>query len=745
MKRIMYILVALVSVALLFSCATERSGETTLYVSTAGNDTWSGKLPEPNSAGTDGPFATLERARDTVREMKQAGTGTEQGITVSIRGGRYEITKTLELTAQDSGAETAPIVWRASPGETVVFSGGKIITGFTPVTDTAVLGRIDETCRDKILQADLGAQGITEYGTIDPRSGHRMELYFGNKFMTIARYPDEGWLTIADIPQTGDKMIHRGLGRDKSPVPRGRHYGRFTYDGDRPNRWAESKDIWVHGYWTWDWSDQYLPVDKIDKKKRDIYPKEPHHGYGYTKGQRYYFLNVLEELDSPGEWFVDTAKGMVYFWPPSPIGEKDVVVSRFEDVMISLKEASYILIRGIRFESSRGGAVSIEDGTNNTVAGCAMINLGKMAVSITGGTENGVLSCDIYDVAAGGIELHGGDLPTLSPAGNYARNNHIHDFAIRLKTYQPAVLVTGVGNRVAHNLIHDAPHTGIFLSTSRVGNEHVIEFNELYSLAKETGDVGAIYLCSRNYTFRGTVIRHNYLHHLLGPGLYGVMGVYLDDFTSGTTIYGNVFYQAGRASFVGGGRNNTIENNIYVECGPSTHVDARGMGWASGSLQDGKEGRMYKLMEEMNFTEPPYSERYPELLTLFDDEPAVPKYNKIVRNVSYGGRWLDLYNGMNFDIVSVTGNLIADPDLCQWQKKGTNETKTYPFADQETRNILEENGNTVIDTDPGFVDVKNGNFQLRDDSPAWKLGFKKIPFDKIGLYLDEYRKTLPQR
>ncbi|MBT4484427.1 MAG: right-handed parallel beta-helix repeat-containing protein, partial [Candidatus Latescibacteria bacterium] len=591
----------------------------------------------------------------------------------------------------------------------------------------------------KILETDLKAQEITNYGEVNPAGGHRIELFFQRKFMTIARYPDEEWLKIAGVPQSGKKMINRGLDRDKSPVPRGRHYGRFTYSGSRPERWKESDDIWVHGYWTWDWSDQYLKVKNIDKDKRDIYPAEPHHGYGYTKNQRYYFLNIMEELDAPGEWYIDRTKGVLYFWPPSPINEGDAVVSILEDTMLSLEETSHITIRGIIFECSRGGAVHITGGAHNKIAGCTFRNLGQTVVKIDSGTENGITSSDIYDIAAGGVILNGGDHKTLTPAGNYAVNNHIHDFGKRIKTYTPSVQVTGVGNHVAHNLIHDAPHTGIFLVTGRVGNDHIIEYNELHSLAKETGDVGAIYLCARDFTFRGTVIRHNYLHHLLGPGLHGVMGVYLDDFTSGTTIYGNVFYRAGRASFIGGGRNNTIENNIYIECEPSVHLDARGLGWAKNYFEN--NNRFVDLMNAVNYREPPYSEKYPELLTLQDDDPAVPKYNRILGNVSYGGRWFDLYNGLDFSIFTMKDNLIADPDLCRWLKKGQKDFITYKSGDQEIIDELKEN--RIIETDPGFVDLENENFQLRDDSPAYALGFKKIPIEKIGLYIDEYRKSLP--
>lgn len=673
----------------------KKAGE--FYVSLDGDDSWSGQLPEPNDTGTDGPFRSLERAQNAIRELKRAGTLPGDGMTVFIRGGRYPVTSTLRFSAKDAGTKDCPVTWRAQPGEEVVFHGGVVLSGFKPVTDTAVLKRIDQEFRDKIVQTDLATQGITDYGEIDPRSGRRMELYFQHKFMEIARYPNDDWVVIADVPQTGEKMINRGLDRDKSPVPRGRHYGRFTYDGDRPNRWAENDDIWMHGYWTYDWSDQHLLVDKIDKVKRDIYPKEPHHGYGYTKGQRYYFLNILEELDSPGEWYLDRSNGILYFWPPSQIGEDDVSASVMEDVIISLEETSFVTIRDILFECSRSTAVTVRGGSNNLIGGCTMRNLGQTVAAVSGGTNNGITGCDIYDVAAGGIGVNGGDRTTLTPAGNYATNNHIHHYGERVKTYQPALSVHGVGNRLAHNLIHDAPHSGVQFS----GNENILEFNEIHHIAKETGDVGAFYT-GRNWTIRGNIIRHNYFHHLLGPGLHGVMAVYLDDGASGMTIYGNVFHQSGRSAFIGGGHDNTVENNIFVDCEPSVHIDARGLGWARPYVVKGGSWRMYEKLADVNYKEPPFSTKYPKLAAILDHgDPAVPRGNVVVRNISVGGTWLNMDNRIE---VTFEGNL--------------------------------------VDEDPGFIDRENENFQLKDDSPAYKLGFKRIPIEKIGLYIDEYRTSL---
>jgi len=728
-------------VSMLFPGISASAGEKALHISLSGNDSWSGTLPEPDRNGSDGPFATFVRARAAIREMRKTGLLPEGGITVYIHEGAYTFSSSFTLTEEDSGTESAPVTWRAFPGEKVQIVGAREISGFTELDDPSVIERIDEPYRDKILTIDLKAQGIDNYYEITPRGGPGMELFFNDRRMTLARWPNEGWTTIVDVPQTGELVFKGDLPHMRFGIPVGRHYGRFTYDGDRPKRWSHIDDIYLHGYWTWDWYDSFLKIKTIDTEKREIYVKEPHSVYGYCREQRYYALNILEELDIPGEWFLDRARGILYFWPPEPVDRGRAFVSVLETPLFVLDNTSHVTIQGFNLEFSRGEAVRVIGGSDNLIAACTIRNLGGSAVSIDGGTRNGITGCDIYDVAGGGISLSGGDRSTLTPGDNHATNNHIHDYSIWIRTYQSAVSISGVGNLVAHNLIHDAPHSGIILG----GNEHVIEYNELYGLAKQTGDVGAFYM-GRDWTQRGNIIRYNYFHHLLGPGLHGVMAVYLDDWTSGTTIFGNVFYKAGRAAFIGGGRDNRVENNIFVECEPSVHVDARGLSWACYYFDKSMDiyvNTLFDHMDTMNYSKPPYSEKYPELLKLYGDDPAVPKYNIITRNVSFSGRWLDLYDGIDFSIVTVRDNLIADPVLCRWRKKDADDFTVYNYGDAEIMNELKDN--MIIDHDPGFVDSGHEIFRLKDDSSAYNLGFQPIPFDKIGLYNDRYRTTLPEK
>lgn len=680
---------ALACVAAFLFCANAHAADAPyrFFVAPTGNDAWSGTLPEADAAATDGPFATFERARDAVRALKQEHGLPAGGLAVGVRGGVYQRDATFELTAEDSGADGAPVVYRAYGDEAVHIIGGRRIEGFGPVTDAAVMERLDPAVRDRVLCVDLGAQGITDYGALTrrgfslPNHPSPLELFFNGEPMTLARWPNDDWAVIAEVPDGPDA-------------------GYFVYEGDRPARWAGLDDVWVYGYWTHDWADSFERVQAVDPEKRAIHTVAPHGVYGYKKGSRFFALNVLEELDSPGEYYIDRAPGVLYFLPPGPIDGADVFVSLLSTPMAQLTDASHIVLRGFTFEFSRGRGVGVKDGADCLVAGCVFRNLGINAVTVGGGERHGVVGCDIHNMAAGGISLSGGDRATLTPAGHYAVNNHIHRYSLVARTYRPAVGVSGVGHRVAHNLIHDGTHNGIQLG----GNNHLVEFNELHHVCQDTGDVGAFYT-GRDWTIRGTVIRYNHFHHITGPGRGGAMAVYLDDAASGFTIFGNVFYRAARAAFIGGGRDNIVENNIFVECEPSVHVDERGLGWAAKYITPDGGWDMYKKLEAVRHDQPPYSLWYPRLKNILDDDPPVPKGNMVLRNISVGGRWADLPKTSR-DEVLMRYNL--------------------------------------TEGDPGFVDAEALNFQLREDSPAYALGFQRIPMERIGLYLDEYRRERPE-
>ncbi|MCP4639336.1 MAG: hypothetical protein GY851_02830, partial [bacterium] len=290
-----------------------------------------------------------------------------------------------------------------------------------------------------------------------------------------------------------------------------------------------------------------------------------------------------------------------------------------------------------------------------------------------------------------------------------AENNHIHDYGQWFRMYQSAISLSGVGNRASHNLIHDAPHMAIGFG----GNDHVIEFNEIHNVCMESNDAGAMYT-GRNWTMRGHVIRHNYLHHITGFEGRGCVGVYLDDMFASADIVGNVFFKVTRAAFIGGGRDCSVENNIFVHCNPSLHVDARALGWAHGHA-DGwiEEAGEKGTLTGIAYNKPPYSERYPELVTILEDEPKAPKGNVIARNISWGGKWDGIHGAARPYVAPVDNVIDEEPGFATPERLSTDNTP------------------------------RTTDFALRADSPAFAKGFKAIPLAQIGLYEDESRASWP--
>jgi len=602
----------------------------------------------------------------------------EGGIRVELAPGVYRLAEPFTLEAEDGGTPENPVVYAASTKGQAILSGGVAVDTFSPVTDAAVLDRLDAAARPNVVQADLKALGITDFGS---PAGGGMELYFRGKPMTLSRWPNEGFTTIQDIVVEDGHQIH-GIKGSKT--------GLFTYEGDRPARWVGETDGWTHGYWFWDWSDQRQKIAEIDLEKSQIRLEEPYHTYGYRPRQWYYAYNMLSEIDQPGEWYVDRESGALYFWPPEATQPGDIQVSVLSN-LVTITNGGYLVLHGLVFEMSRDLAVSVGDGEAVRIAACTVRNCGGDAISVSGEKAHTVFGCDIYQMGGGGISLSGGNRETLTPAGHLAENNHIYDYGRWYRMYRSGINLQGVGNRAAHNHIHNAPHIGINFG----GNDHCIEFNELHHVCLESNDAGAMYT-GRNWTMRGNIIRYNYLHEILGYLEKGCVGVYLDDMFSSADIIGNVFYKVTRAAFIGGGRDCSVVNNIFVDCDPALHVDARALGWAHYHADEWiEEGTTIGTLSGIRYKEPPYSDRYPKLVGILEDEPKAPKGNLIARNICVGGKW----DGME------------------------------PLAKEY---LTFENN--LIDEDPHFVDRARRDFRLKDDSPAFDFGFEAIPMDRIGLY-----------
>ncbi|MFP6582057.1 MAG: right-handed parallel beta-helix repeat-containing protein [Candidatus Hydrogenedentota bacterium] len=638
-----------------------------------------------------GPITTITESRDAIRAWraeKNLPSGVpEDGFKVTVHAGTYVLDETIAFTEADSGVREMPIEYRAADGETVRLLGGKLVANFERVTDKTILSQLDVSAREHVVQANLRELGIDDFGS--PKGGG-LELFFDGNPMMVSRWPNEGFTHIVDIVVDDGHAIHGNKG---TKVPQ------IKFDSDRGERWAEENDLWAHGYWFWDWSEQRMPVKAIDVAKSEMTFGEPAHGYGYRKGQWFYVFNALCELDRPGEWYLDRDAGLLYFWPPKPVEQCETFVSSIETAL-TMTDASHIRFTGMTIEGVRGTAVNISGGEDNWIVGCTLQNIGAGAITVTGGKQHGVIGCDIAQTGRGGISLSGGDRVTLVAAGHFAENNHIHHYARLKRTYQSGIQISGVGNRATRNLIHNAPHMAIGFG----GNDHVIEGNEIHSVCYESNDAGAIYT-GRNWTMRGHIIRDNYMHDVTGFENKGSVGVSLDDMFSSAEITGNLFVNVTRAAFIGGGRDCLIENNLFVDCKRALHIDARALGWAHQHADDWLAEVAEKgTISGMAYDKPPYSLRYPALAKILEGEPKAPEGNIIRRNVFWGGDWKDI------------------------------EGKAEPFLTLV---------NNLTDTDPLLVDAVKKDYRLGKDSPAFGIGFKPLAMDKMGLYESNTRASWP--
>lgn len=599
---------------MLFGLVLLSSQVLTVYVSPAGAD--------GNSGGLGRPVRTLERALEVARE-RTAGR-------ILLAPGDYSVSETVEIGAADSGL----IV---DGGGKARILGGKRLAGWKKVTDPAVRERLSPEARDKVVWVDLAKNGLNAgelrlRGFHDGNAASAVEVFVDGRPMQIARWPNAG-----EWARTGEAKGERT----------------FAFDGDRPKRWKGPNDPWIFGYLRLDWCDVYDRA-KVDSEARTVeVSRKPE--FGLEAKRRFYFFNVLEELDAPGEYFVDRAAGRLYFWPPSNLAKADVVASLIEGPMFRLKRASNIRLRGLRLEAGREGAVWIDRGDGNRVEDCLIRNFGTYGVSIRGASDSGVVRCDLTGLGSRGIELFGGDRKTLTSGKLYAEDNHIWAYSRWPRTYQAGIAIEGVGARVSHNLIEDAPHNAILLS----GNDHVLEFNDVRRVCLETGDSGAVYM-GRNLTMRGNQINHNRFRDIVPTvdtegAFTNVMSVYLDDQWCGTTISGNVFEGKGTGILIGGGRDNTVENNVFVGKDPALHIDQRGKGWAKD-----KEKEFRDQLVELTVDKPPYRIRYPQLASLLSQDVMLATGNVFKGNVVAGKRPYWFQDGLTEASISASGNVMLE-------------------------------------------------------------------------------------
>jgi hypothetical protein len=558
-----------------------------LFVAPAGSDA---------NAGTQAaPFATLGKARDAIRTLKTGAGLPAEGVTVWLRGGLHDLAATVGFDNRDSGTASLPVTYAGWPGEEARITGGRSLDAAAcrlVYSGSVVWKRLDPAARGQVYELDLRRQGVSDFGTLHPRgfgisAAAPLELFIDGRPMTLAQWPNrrDPWArTVATASST-----------------------QFTYAGSRPERWSQAAEVWLQGFWRHAWADFQLQVAAIDPARKSITLAAPPAAYGLDADRPFIAYNLLEEIDEPGEYFVDRSSGTLYFWPPAALAAARIQVSVLEAPLLQFAGAQHVTWRDVIIEAGRGGLVRIDSGDHLRFERCLLRNAGQYAAQVAG-TANGLDHCEVVDCGADGVRIAGGNRATLTAGENYVTNCRLHRVSRLIWTGFPAISLNGCGHRAANNLIDDLPSTAIVL----FGNNHVVELNEIRRVCRTTSDAGAIYI-GRDWGYRGNVIRTNFIHHIqTSQEGAGVHGVYLDDCVSGVEASGNVFHRIDDiALMAGGGRDLIMRGNLIAACGFGHRNDDRGRTRITNTPGDSWNLLARLALDGIRYQAPPWSTAFP--------------------------------------------------------------------------------------------------------------------------------------
>jgi len=439
------------------------------FVSRNGNDNWSGRIPEPDTGRIDGPFATIEKARDTIRTLKFSGKLSED-VTVYIREGRYHLEKPLVFTPDDSG----PVVYSAYPGEHPVLDGGIQITNWKEIT---IDGR-------RAFAAEIAG--------IDRKNCRIKQLFVNGKRKRRTRLPETGFYRMEKSPEhNSDFNLFNGSSL-------------FRYKKGEVKNWRNLCDIDILvPHW---WIVERLPLVSVDEttqtavsSRRSMFTLVDDKDRGPA---RYWIENVPDALRQPGQWYFDRQESALYYVPED--GETPETISAFVPILTQLlilkghpgkeKYVEFLRFEGLTFEHAEwyqpaGGAfpsmpeklvdygsspqascnvpgvVYLEGARFCTIDGCRIQHVGWYGVELADGcTGNRITDCEIVDLGAGGVKLNGGDagsMSTIRTAGNVVSNNHIADGGHVFQSAVGILSMHSAENEFSHNHIHDFYYSGI--------------------------------------------------------------------------------------------------------------------------------------------------------------------------------------------------------------------------------------------------------------------------------------------
>lgn len=690
------------------------------YVSPNGSDL--------NPGSKNKPVYSLTRAYERAHKLIELRGYPKDGIAVWIAGGQYSFEKTLTVDPCFSGTEDKPIVFKSFGGK-AIFNGGQIIdiSSAKLVKDAAVLDRFNPAGKGNIYSLKIDDAKLKLMLAKD-----NAKLSYDGQMMNLAKYPNIGYGHI-------DKIIESGAiyasGRTIGDVPKYSMEnpigGVFSVLDKDISAWesefATIQKAKVTGYLSNDWYKESHKIASIEDEKIKLLE---YSRYGVVNKEkiprRIIVSNLLCELDSEGEFYFDERNSELFFWPFGGNAENGKL-----SVWAGISFADLKGVRNIRFENiiiegvSQGPAViKIENCENVELAGCTVRNCSIPAVLISGGKHCGIRSCDIYDVPHH-LTLEGGNVRKLLPSGHYAINNHFTQ--VQAADFYGKIQIKGVGQVFQNNLVHN-----FIGQVMTVGdNDHLIEYNEFFNIGIEEGDGGTIYSGAQMWSY-GNVYKHNFLHHLICiPQAHPRGGIYPDDHDAGDTIMENIFYKAAhRTILLNGGAGHTVASNIFLDgyigiYNTSAYAEKAYEiieKYESGELKRGDKmdhiWRSEQVVGKKGWNNEPWISKYPKFAKVMNQEKMrFWPIECIVKD--------NLFSGNIYDTQLRTG----------WGEDD--------FMDMSKSELIAISGNKQLKNRDIFKNPDALDFSFKNAEDNEQIA--DIQFDKIGLYKDQYRISMPDK
>jgi len=609
------------------------------------------------SPGTkDQPLASIPKA---VEAMRGSGPGT-----IWVGPGEYYLDKGLAFDAQHAGTAEQPLVLRGTEPGQVRLTGARTVGSLRPITVDEAQGLVSPEAKQHVLVADLAEQGFPPLGPLPEkhRDHGQEEVVFVDRAMQSARWPNEGFVEFDKVIDSGASGVTHWVSRTVYRP------GSFEFPGERAKLWDFGRGIWLHGFWCYEWSDEVLKAASYDAASGEL-RLAAKHAYGIGSPRRndskhpFYALHVFEELDQPGEYYLDRQNNRLFFWPPEEVTKAPVRLTLCRQPLVRADGSAYLTLRDLTIENGCDTGIVMRNGQHCRVENCLVRNMGRSGISLSG-FRMAAVGCEVTEVGSSGISISGGDRKTLTPG--QCSIEHCHVGRLNWEGGRCALL-NGCGNRLAHNLFHHGP-TG---AVAYGGNDHVLELNEAHTMCIHYADVGVFYT-GRDWASQGNIVRWNYIHDVAVKGGSGAQAIYLDDCDSGETVVGNIVHRCGnRGVLLGGGRDNTFRGNIFIDQPIGIHVDGRG---PRGIVFDQPSSwNLLAKCQELGYQSPLWQERYPRLARIMDENPLQPLGNAMHANIFVGCQkpfdvrkevdpaWLDRANNVELPLAEFPELLEGQP------------------------------------------------------------------------------------